>query len=439
MAQSLRAIKDKNAAAKTLDPTPFPVRDDDPKPINYRPTEPAYLPDEILLDILTYVAHSSEAQKSLHTCCLLSRQWHSVALPLLYEYPRIYGKNYDPFVRTICPSINLHVRKSPLAGLVKVLDLGMLVHHSTKSVTARLLGRTKDSLQGFVAPQASFAINCYPALSKCSKLRSLDLSLVSESTPLQNLFNTVKSLQHLERLRLPRSSGFGANAVEPHSIVWPPALRELYLSGAIDANFLYGVVDFPPSMRHLTVEHCPQAKTHAVRQLLATISRARVPIKSLSFSHMPRLGMSSLDPVLGLFPDLEELNVSVDYITPVLFNPDFQEWYGDITPDFTNHKLRLLTFTNSGNPGVDDKFSPIDVLLALDEGSFPHLRQVRIAKSLGWQAGDTGDETDALIDRLQELGMKDYEKKTGIYADMSTAAWKRANWKDSAGVWIVEG
>ena len=95
--------------------------------------------------------------------------------------------------------------------------------------------------------------------------------------------------------------------------------------------------------------------------------------------------------------------------------------------------------TNSGDPGLDDKFSPIDIILTMDEGSFPDLRQVKIAKSLGWQLGETGDETDALIDKLQELGMKDYEEKTGVYADMSTAEWKRSNWKDYTGVWINEG
>ncbi|KAH0400075.1 hypothetical protein KCU89_g5558, partial [Aureobasidium melanogenum] len=153
---------------------------------------------------------------------------------------------------------------------------------------------------------------------------------------------------------------------------------------------------------------------------------------------LPRLGISSLDPVLGLFPDLEELSVSVDYITPAIFNPDFQEWHSHDTPNFTDHKLRMLTFTNSGNPGVDDKFSPIDVLLTLDEGSFPNLRQVKIAKSLGWDRGETRDETEALIDRLVELGTRDYENKTGVYANMSTYQWKNANWKDWAGVWIID-
>ncbi|THZ66865.1 hypothetical protein D6C86_01158 [Aureobasidium pullulans] len=441
MAESLQATKDKTAAAAKpheQSTASFPIRDDDPKPHGYHSTEPAYLPDELVLEILSYVSHTPEAQKSLHTCCLLSRQWYTAALPYLYAYPKIYGKNYDPFVRTLCPSINLRVKDSPLASLVKVLNLGLLVHHSSKSVTARVLRRTEASLEEFVAPQASFAINSFAALSKSHNLRSLDLSLVSEAQPLDKLFSSLRSLKHLERLRFPRSSGFGAKTVDPDSIIWPPALKDLYLSGGIDANFLYGIVHFPPSLERLTIEHCPQAKSHAIRALLTTLSRARLPLKSLSLSHLPRLGISSLDPVLGLFPDLEELSVSVDYITPAIFNPDFQEWQSEDTPNFTNHKLRTLAFTNSGNPGVDDKFSPIDVLLTLDEGSFPNLRKVRIARSLGWERGETRDETEALIDRLVELGTKDYEEKTGVFADMSTHQWRNANWKDWAGVWIID-
>ncbi|KAI5259463.1 hypothetical protein E4T42_00003 [Aureobasidium subglaciale] len=440
MAESLQATKDKTAAAKgILDQTPsFPARDDDPISHDYHTTEPAYLPDELVLEILSYVAVTPEAQKSLYTCCLLSRQWHVAALPYLYHYPKIYGKNYDPFYRTMCPSINLRIKESPLASLVKVLNLGLLVHHSTKSVTARVLRRLETSLEEFVAPQASFAINSYAALSKSHNLRSLDLSLVSEAQPLDMLFKSLKSLKHLERLRFPRSSGFGANTVDPDSIIWPQALKDLHISGGIDANFLYGIVHFPPALERLTIEHCPQAKSHAIRQLLATLSRAQLPLKALSLSHLPRLGISSLDPVLGLFPDLEELSVSVDYITPAIFNPDFQEWGSDENPNFTNHKLRMLSFTNSGNPGVDDKFSPIDVLLTLDEGSFPNLRKVKIAKSLGWERGDTRDETEALIDRLVELGTQDYQDKTGVFADMTTSQWKNANWKDWAGVWIID-
>lgn len=401
--------------------------------------KPVYLPDEIILQILSYVRRNDFSQQTLCSSCLLSRQWYNTTVPMLYERPRIAGKGFDPFVRAICPSINLHVRQSPLARLVKVLDMGHLVHHGSKSLTARLLGRTKDSLEEFVAPQASFAINCYPALSKCHKLRLLDLSLVSESTPLQKLFNTLKSLPHLETLRLPRSAGFGNNDVDPETIVWPPNLHRLYLSGGIDGHFLYGIVQFPPTLYDLTIEHCPLAKGHAVRQLLATMSIANVPLKSLRISNMPRFGINTLDIVLAFFPSLEHLSVSVDYITPAILNPEFQEYYSIIrTPDFSSHALQILELGNSGSPGDFDKFSPIDVIIALEEGSFPQLRTVRVAKSLEWGVGDTRQEMDALDEQLQELELKDYTERRGRYLEMDTEQWKETDWRKNAGVWMTD-
>lgn len=195
----------------------------------------------------------------------------------------------------------------------------------------------------------------------------------------------------------------------------------------------------PPSLQQLTIEHCPLAKSHAIKQLLTTISRTGIPLQYLSVHHMPRLNMSSLDQVLGLFPGLQELNVSIDYITPHVLNPEFQEWHIVPPPDFSTHSLRVLTLTNSGDPGVEDKFSPIDIIVALDEGSFPELRHIRIAKSLNWQHGETGDETDALIDKLQELGQQDYDERRGIYAEMTTEEWKQAKVNDWAGVWMIDG
>ena len=67
------------------------------------------------------------------------------------------GKNFQRFVRTMCPSINAHIRKTSFSNMVKELDMGNLVHDSCRSLTARILSRLKDGLEVFVAPRASFA------------------------------------------------------------------------------------------------------------------------------------------------------------------------------------------------------------------------------------------------------------------------------------------
>ncbi len=114
----------------------------------------AELPQELLQQIFSYL---SGDQKALHTCSLTSPSWYSASIAYLYQNPIITGKNYDPFVRAICPSVNAHVRRNGLADLVRRLDMSSLVHNGSKSLTARLLGRVKMGLEEFVAPQASFA------------------------------------------------------------------------------------------------------------------------------------------------------------------------------------------------------------------------------------------------------------------------------------------
>lgn len=112
------------------------------------------LPQEVLQQVFFYLARN---QKTLHACSLTSSSWYSASVAYLYENPKITGKNYDSFVRAICPSVNAHIRRNGLAELVRRLDMSSLVHNGSKSMTARLLGRVKTRLEEFVAPQASFA------------------------------------------------------------------------------------------------------------------------------------------------------------------------------------------------------------------------------------------------------------------------------------------
>ena len=114
------------------------------------------LPLEIIELILSHIPLSYYSQPTLHACTLVSRAWYSASIARLYEKPIIIGKNYDLFVRSVCPSINANIRKNGLAELVKTLDLSRLVHHGSKSLTARLLGRVKAGIEVFTAPQASF-------------------------------------------------------------------------------------------------------------------------------------------------------------------------------------------------------------------------------------------------------------------------------------------
>lgn len=117
----------------------------------------ALLPSEILEQIAAYTEPSPSRQRDLWAMSLVSRPWYFAAISTLYSRPTISGKNFQLFVRTICPSINAHVRKTSFSSMIKELDLSRLVHDSCKSLTARILSRLKEGLEVFVAPRASFA------------------------------------------------------------------------------------------------------------------------------------------------------------------------------------------------------------------------------------------------------------------------------------------
>ncbi len=115
------------------------------------------MPLELLDEIFSYVSHFPSSQLDLCACSYVSRSWYLASARFLYRSPRISSRNFDQFVRTICPSVNAHIRTNGLSELVRVLDMSMLVHNGSRSLTARILGRLKGSLEYFVAPQASFA------------------------------------------------------------------------------------------------------------------------------------------------------------------------------------------------------------------------------------------------------------------------------------------
>lgn len=115
------------------------------------------MPLELLDGIFSFVSHFPSSQLDLCACSYISRSWYRASARFLYRSPRISGRNFDQFVRTICPSVNAHIRTNGLSEFVRVLDMSRLVHNGSRSLTARILGRLKGSLEYFVAPQASFA------------------------------------------------------------------------------------------------------------------------------------------------------------------------------------------------------------------------------------------------------------------------------------------
>ncbi|KAL5330629.1 hypothetical protein ACEPPN_000148 [Leptodophora sp. 'Broadleaf-Isolate-01'] len=364
------------------------------------------LPPEIIAQILTCIPLRQTNQPTFWACTLTSRSWYRASITLLYHRPYITPNNFTLFVRTICPSKNAHIKHTPLSPLVHRLDMGSLVHNSSKSLTARLLGRLKGNIQQFVAPQASFAINSFAALGKCTEMRLLDLSLISASISNKILFQTLSHLRELETLFFPRSSALDQLETDTAPYVWPPKLGALHLAGGITDRFLWThMATLPDTLRTLSIQHCSQIHQHSVVHVLELLGRR---LTHLTIRHpMNHLSTSSLDDLLLLCPSLLALRISADFISPLLFTA------GNI-PD--RHPLRILDLECSPDANADVDMPPNVLYEAVEAGWLSDLRSVRVSVRLAWGASEkTRRDASDLLEVMEEGEM---ERPNGVPAEV---------------------
>ncbi|KAK7204228.1 hypothetical protein BZA70DRAFT_281851 [Myxozyma melibiosi] len=306
------------------------------------------------------------------------RSWYHAGIKYVYRRPRLYPKNYLDFVTTISSS-------DVLGKYVHVLDLRFTIQSGKNSYTSRLLRRCSKTVEEFYAPQTSFGYAPLISVRHCMNLRVLDLSLVSETVDLRELFQAIKNLQKLTVLNFPRSSVF---CVDFDDNLWPPNLSTLGLAGGISDDFLL-TTRFPDTITELTMAHCPFVKMDAVKSLLRQLGPTLTALR-ITFP-MPALGFNALDTALSLCPRLYRFIVSTDYITHRMLSSE---------NCFTDHPLEILELDCSGMLGQSHKIQADDIALAILEGRLPKLRIVRASIKLGWSKDD--EEVSELIEVLSE-------------------------------------
>ncbi|KAJ9210176.1 hypothetical protein DTO166G4_8188 [Paecilomyces variotii] len=314
-----------------------------------------YLPTEIVIQIVSFVASdNARRQQNLHACCLISRQWYSAAVPLLYEKPRLdNGLTFSLFARTVCPPISARPSKVKLGSLVRRLDMSWQVHESTHSLTARLIGRVKENLEVFIAPAAAFAINCLASLSKCNNLRYLDLYLVRESIPFTSLKKSLSNLEKLTTIRLPRSTSL--NVSDSTNIKWPSNLQRLQLSGSFPSSI--GSFSWPDRLTSLTLRSCEDLSVAPMSSLLSSPQLSRT-LKRLTILENRRLDPASIKAVPIFLPQLKFLSVPGG-----LVDDSFFEMLVEMS---TPIALEVLEFGPCDSDGLH--FSYWALIDALDKG-----------------------------------------------------------------------
>ena len=174
-------------------------------------------------------------------------------------------------------------------------------------------------------------MNCLAALSKCTNLRYLDLSWVSESIPIEDLFRSISFLERLESLYFPRSSG-QSKSNKLSKLNWPPALRRLYIIGGWPDTSTFINFNFPPDLAYLSIRNHPSLSLESLHHVCETYG---AQIRTLELlAPLPKMyfpggaqaaGWLPLDYILKgpiQLPNLEYLKISANLITNRFFAND---------------------------------------------------------------------------------------------------------------------
>ncbi|KIX10288.1 uncharacterized protein Z518_01370 [Rhinocladiella mackenziei CBS 650.93] len=346
----------------------------------YRGAE-RHLPVEVIGLISDYIAstHNLLTQRTLWACCLVSKAWYSVFVGMLYHHPLLSSRNFDKFARTICPPVNSRKRRIGLGNFVNQLDMSQLAYESSKSITARLLRRTRNSLTWFASPAVTFSIASLAPLSKCINLHLLDLSSDGYGIRLRLVLDTIGHLEHLAVLRLPRDSLNGRCDLGPNSR-WPKNLSHLQITDWLflgSQSWTTLIESWPKSLKTLKFEDCMQ---YADLQTLALCETRANYIRCLEIGLERKESWFPWTPVLSVFPQLK----AIKFPAWTMRRQAFVGTQGTLLREFLkkierDNLLEVLTFTPQQPEPTHPNNLPIDVLHSFVD-KFPRLRRLEIAK-----------------------------------------------------------
>ncbi len=398
--------------------------------------QPMLLPAEIFEIILKQLAYPDGLNLKFF---LVSKLFYQLCLKLLYCAPRLNSRNFNKFVDSMTnPSLvsylnyqitekyfienfekgathslsmkrNLKYSKTPL---VRSLDLANIVQAGKNSNITKILRRCSPSLTEIVAPQTSFGLTSLSILKMCQNLVILDLSLVSETVNLIDLFNSIKGLDFLKVLKFPRSS-INCNLesqvfdeIDSHekAFQWPKNLQHLKISGGITNEFLMDL-KFPKTLNTLEFQYCPLLNDYAIYYLLTKVG---YNISSLSIIYpMPGLKENSLDLIFKYCPFLVNLDIFVDYISQWCFTDVNLPWIvnAKYLPDYKPDTHRENVLSRGGGIGNSWQRVPSKYKFDDDLPDDDSLKDLIISTTVN-HFGDYDDEDIEMNDSFEQYSSK---------------------------------
>ncbi|OAP56768.1 hypothetical protein AYL99_08880 [Fonsecaea erecta] len=303
--------------------------------------------------------------------------------------------------------------------MIKHLDMRGIAYDSSNSLTARLIFRTKLSLESFASPAVTFSLASLAPLSKCVNLRHLDLSTDYYSIPVLDLLDAIVELKQLTRLSLPKGFHVSQDIHSIENLRWPENLTHLTASDVMcfrSAEWDLLIETWPRSLTTLTFPDCPHFTGADV--FLHCHNQAK-HVQRLKLTESRGLGEDSynLFDILRVFPHVQELIIPADVARRTLNEPPVETEEAAardspleilrITP--TSHPKWYLDSQGRVNAKTDfQSFSRFTVL--------PRLRRLEMSASLTTYELE-GDQTlfEELSGRLEERADRDQRNSSGIF------------------------
>jgi hypothetical protein len=330
------------------------------------------LPQEVVDRIIAFLFPDTKNQGALLRVC---SSFYYAALPYVYQSPKLTSKNIASFAATLS-----HRKAAPLGDLVRSLNLRQVVHGAKTSQITRVVRRCARHLRVFMAPQVGFNQSAFRATGLCTQLRVLNAQAVSERVELSFFLAALGKLEQLEVVSFPKASKHTDGALKVH---WPPKLRELWLSGAVNDELL--ACPLPATVRHLSFQACPEVTLLGVLSLLERQGAQFTRVATLYPLPFPS---DALNWLLLLCPNLLDYEGYIEY---------FQSAFFENIP--IAHPLERLSLDSTGGL-LDDrnKISAHHIIRAIEAGRLSNLNEVHWTVQLRW--GDSSPEVLDLLDLL---------------------------------------
>ncbi len=236
-------------------------------------------------------------------------------------------------------------------------------------------------------------MNCLAALSKCSKLRHLDLSYVSQSLEAADLCRATSKLNHLETFHYPHSGLLPPSPGSPNAefAICPNHVRELFISGGLKFHeTAYSYIRWPSSLTHLSIEACPLVFKDNFRVILEGLGPQLRYLKV--GKGMQGIRRGGLNDILHQLPQIYHLSISLDYIDhgwtrPVL---DLSSSLVELDIDCEDSKFpQIYTWHH--------------IYVAFLANVIPNLRRLLVNGSIRWDFEHHVEPSKALEEVLQAI------------------------------------